>query len=124
MTPSYRAVLRTPHARRTFAAALLGRLSYGMAPLALLLSVRDATGSYPVAGTALALFGLTSVLLSPARAALVDRYGPRRALPPLATAYAGLLALTAAATWRPGAPPLLIGALVAAGACTPPLGPS
>ncbi|MBP0452621.1 MFS transporter [Kitasatospora sp. RG8] len=95
-----------------------------MVPLALMLAVRDATGSYPAAGTALALFGLTSVLLSPARAALVDRFGPRRALPPLAAVYAGLLALTAGAAWRPGAPPLLIGVLVvAAGACTPPLGP-
>ncbi|MGW7449428.1 MFS transporter [Kitasatospora sp. NPDC054795] len=122
--PSYAAVLRTPHAGRTFGAALLGRLSYGMVPLAMMLAVRDATGSYPVAGTVLALFGLTSVFLSPARAALVDRYGPRRALPPMAALYAGLLTLVAGATWRPGAPPVLTGALVvAAGACTPPLGP-
>lgn len=123
MTPSYRAVLRTPHAGRTFAAALLGRLSYGMVPLALLLAVRDATGSYPAAGTVLALFGLASVLLAPARAALVDRHGPRRVLPPLAAGYAGLLVLTACVTWRPGTPPPVIGALaVAAGAGTP-LGP-
>ncbi|MFF2548172.1 MFS transporter [Kitasatospora sp. NPDC058063] len=123
-TPSYAAVLRAPHAGRTFGAALLGRLSYGMVPLAMMLAVRDATGSYPVAGTVLALFGLTSVFLSPARAALVDRYGPRRALPPMAALYAGLLTLVAGTTWRPGAPPVLTGALVvAAGACTPPLGP-
>ncbi|MFJ2780950.1 MULTISPECIES: MFS transporter [unclassified Kitasatospora] len=123
-TPSYAAVLRTPHARRTFGAALLGRLSYGMVPLAMMLAVRDSGGSYAVAGTVLALFGLTSVFLSPTRAALVDRYGPRRALPPMAALYAGLLALVACATWRPGAPPVLTGALVvAAGACTPPLGP-
>ncbi|MBO1416763.1 MFS transporter [Streptomyces sp. FH025] len=122
--PSYAAVLRAPHAARTFGAALLGRLSYGMVPLAMMLAVRDATGSYPVAGTVLALFGLTSVFLSPARAALVDRYGPRRALAPMAALYAALLTLVAGVTWRPGAPPVLTGALVvAAGACTPPLGP-
>ncbi|MFD4659825.1 MFS transporter [Kitasatospora sp. NPDC058444] len=122
--PSYAAVLRAPHTGRVFGAALLGRLSYGMVPFAMMLAVQDATGSYPVAGTVLALFGLASVLLSPARAALVDRYGPRRALPPMAALYAGLLVLVAATTWRPGAPPLLTGALVvAAGACTPPLGP-
>ncbi|MFF3533509.1 MFS transporter [Streptomyces sp. NPDC002466] len=122
--PSYAAVLRTPHAARAFGSALLGRLSYGMAPLSLMLAVNDATGSYSVAGTVMALFGATSVFLSPARAALIDRYGPRRALPPMAGSYAVLLAVLAYVTWRPGAPPVLLGALaVTAGACTPPLGP-
>ncbi|MET9403804.1 MFS transporter [Kitasatospora sp. NPDC002965] len=122
--PSYRAVLGAPHARRTFAAALLGRLSYGTVPLALLLAVRDATGSYSAAGVAMALFALASVLLSPARAALVDRYGPRRALPPMAGLYAALLLAVAGATARPGVEPPAVGILVvAAGACTPPLGP-
>ncbi|WP_215449054.1 MFS transporter [Streptomyces sp. ATCC 21386] len=123
--PSYAAVLRIPYARRTFAAALVGRLSYGMVPLAVLLAVTRATGSYALAGTVMALFGATSVLLSPARAALVDRYGPRRALPPMALLYAVLLGLLAVAAWRPGASAPVLGAVaVAAGACTPPLGPT
>ncbi|MFG3136264.1 MFS transporter [Streptomyces sp. NPDC048211] len=122
--PSYAAVLRTPHAVRPFAAALLGRLSYGVAPLSLLLALKDATGSYSVAGGSMALFGAASVCLSPARAALVDRYGPRRTLPPMAGLYAALLAVIALATWHRGAPALLLGGLTtAAGACTPPLGP-
>lgn len=122
--PSYAAVLRAPHAARTFGAALLGRLSYGMVPLSLLLAIKDATGSYSMAGGAMALFGAASVLLSPARAALIDRHGPRRVLPPMAGLYAALLAVIALTAWRPGAPPLALGALtVAAGACTPPLGP-
>jgi hypothetical protein len=37
--PSYAAVLRVPYARRTFAAALVGRLSYGMVSLAVMLAV-------------------------------------------------------------------------------------
>ncbi|MFB6633023.1 MFS transporter, partial [Streptomyces sp. NPDC056362] len=78
--PTYAAVLRAPYARRTFAAGLLGRLSNGTAPLSLILSVKDGTGSYAVAGSVMAAYGLTAVLLSPARAALVDRFGPRRAL--------------------------------------------
>ncbi|MEU2024519.1 MFS transporter [Streptomyces sp. NPDC016469] len=123
-TSSYAAVLRVPHAARTFAAALTGRLSYGIAPLALLLAVKDATGSYSAAGTVMALFGAASVFLSPARAGLIDRYGPRRALPPMAGLYAVLLAVLALATWRPGASSLVLGVLAtAAGACTPPLGP-
>lgn len=122
--PSYATVLRTPHAARTFGAALLGRLSYGIVPLSLLLAIKDATGSYSLAGGAMAVFGAASVLLSPARAALIDRHGPRRALPPMAGLYAALLAVLAVVTWRPGAPPLILGALaLAAGACTPPLGP-
>ncbi|WP_371665927.1 MULTISPECIES: MFS transporter [unclassified Streptomyces] len=122
--PSYATVLRTRHAARTFGAALLGRLSYGMVSLSLMLAVKDATGSYSVAGAVMALFGAASVFLSPARAALIDRHGPRRALPPMAGVYAALLTALACATWRPGASSLLLGVLaVAAGACTPPLGP-
>ncbi|MFI6770463.1 MFS transporter [Streptomyces sp. NPDC050355] len=123
--PSYAAVLRLPYARRTFGAALLGRLSYGMVALSVMLAVTRATGSYAVAGTIMALFGATSVFLSPARAALVDRHGPRPALLPMALLYAGLLGALAAASWRPGAPAFLLGAIAAAaGAATPPLGPS
>ncbi|WP_392673470.1 MFS transporter [Streptomyces sp. LN785] len=122
--PSYVAVLRTRHASRAFGAALLGRLSYGMVSLALMLAVKGSTGSYSVAGAVMALFGATSVFLSPARAALIDRYGPRLALPPMATVYALLLSVLAYATWQPGTSGFRLGALaVTAGACTPPLGP-
>ncbi|WP_371576854.1 MFS transporter [Streptomyces sp. NBC_01314] len=123
--PSYAAVLRIPYARRTFAAVLVGRLSYGMVPVAVLLAVTRATGSYAVAGTVMALFGATSVSLSPVRAALVDRYGPRRALLPMASLYAVLLGVLAVASGRPGASGPVLGAVAAAaGACTPPLGPT
>ncbi|MER7985173.1 MFS transporter [Streptomyces noursei] len=122
--PSYAAVLRTRHACRTFGAALLGRLSYGMVSLSLVLATKEATHSYAVAGTVMALFGLASVLLSPTRAGLIDRYGPRRALLPMAAAYALLLTGLAFATAWPGASGVLLGVLaVLAGACTPPLGP-
>ncbi|MFB8756332.1 MFS transporter [Streptomyces nigra] len=126
MPASYAHVLRLPHARTTFAAALLGRLSYGIVPLSVMLAVTRARGSYTVAGAVMALFSGTSVFLSPARAALIDRYGPRRALVPMTAAYAGLLGLLTAVVWRPGAvSPLLLGAVAAAaGACTPPLGPA
>ncbi|MGW2855343.1 hypothetical protein ACWDAZ_26165, partial [Streptomyces sp. NPDC001215] len=102
--PSYAAVLRVPYARRTFAAALVGRLSYGTVSIAVMLSVTRATGSYAVAGTVMALFGATTVLLSPPRAAFVDRYGPGRALKPMALIYGALLAALSVASWRPGAP--------------------
>ena len=121
---SYAAVLRTRHASRVFGAALLGRLSYGVAPLSLVLALTGATGSYAVAGGVMALFALTVSVLAPVRAGLIDRYGPRRALPPMAVAYALVLACLAAGTWRPGAPGALLGGLaMAAGVCAPPLGP-
>ncbi|MGW2344858.1 MFS transporter [Streptomyces sp. NPDC001661] len=121
----YAAVLRSPYALRTFGAALLGRLSYGTVALSLMLAVTAATGSYAVAGAVMALYGAASVLLSPLRALFIDRYGPRRALPPMALAYAALLALFAVVAWRPGASgPLLVALALPTGALTPPLGPT
>jgi predicted MFS family arabinose efflux permease len=121
---SYATVLRAPHALRTFGAALIGRFSYGVVFLAMVLAVTRTTGSYAVAGVFMALFGLTSALLSPVRAGLLDRYGLRVALPPMTLAYALLLALIAALTWRSGTPgPVLWALAAAAGSCTPPLGP-
>ncbi|OPG13576.1 MFS transporter [Microbispora sp. GKU 823] len=121
---SYYAVLRTPLAGRTFIAALVGRLSYGTVFLSLVLAFTQATGSYTMAGGAIAVFGLVSSLLSPIRAHLIDRHGIRRALPPMAVAYALLLLLVAALTWRPGASGALSWLLAGiTGAFTPPLGP-
>ncbi|GAA4627962.1 MFS transporter [Actinoallomurus vinaceus] len=123
-TPSYGAVLRAPHARRTFGAALLGRLSYGVVSLSLVLAVSGATGSYATAGTAVALFALAVSVLSPVRARLIDRYGPRRALRPMAVAYALLLGALALLTARHGVPAApVVGLAFAAGAFPPPLGP-
>ncbi len=123
--PSYAAVLRVPHARRTFTAALTARLSYGMVSLAVLLSVTHATGSYTVSGTVLSLFGATTVFLMPLRASLIDRHGPRRVLPPMSALYGVLLSVLAVLTWRPGAPAAAVGLTAAlAGSCAPPLGPT
>ncbi|MEV0624084.1 MFS transporter [Nonomuraea sp. NPDC050404] len=121
---SYRAVLQVPLAGRTFGAALVGRLSYGVVPLSLILAFTQATGSYGTAGGAMALFGLTSSLLSPIRARLIDRHGIRRVLPAMAVAYALSLTLIAVLTWRPGASGAVLWPLAGvAGALTPPLGP-
>ncbi|MFE2418169.1 MFS transporter [Streptomyces hokutonensis] len=123
--PSYAAVLQLPYARRTFTAALVGRLSYGTVSPAVLLAVVHSTGSYATAGTVMAVLGATAVLLMPLRAALVDRHGPRRALLPMAMLYGGLLCVLAAVTWRPGTPEVVLGAVAAlTGMCAPPLGPT
>ncbi|WUI03211.1 MFS transporter [Spirillospora sp. NBC_00431] len=123
MTASYASVLRAPHALRTFTLAMLGRLSYGTVFLSLLLALTASTGSYTAAGVLLAVLGLTGAALSPVRAALIDRHGARRVLPPMTVTYAALLTVLAALTWRPGAPvPVLAVLCVVTGACQPPIG--
>lgn len=122
---SYLRVLRIPGTARLFAVSLWGRLSYGTLFLALMLAITHTTGSYALAGACNALFGLTAAVLAPARAALIDRHGPRRALPPMAVVYVFILATLAVATWRPGTPKFLLLTLcTAAGASAPPLGPT
>ncbi|GAA4216640.1 MFS transporter [Actinocatenispora rupis] len=121
---SYRAVLTLPYAAATFGAALVGRLSYGLLPLALLFTVQHATRSFTTAGTVLASIGVTSLLL-PMKARIVDRHGPSRVLPVLAGAAAGALALIAVLAWAGVSTPAAYVALgVVAGATAPPLGPA
>ncbi|TKA10720.1 MFS transporter [Actinacidiphila oryziradicis] len=118
---SYRAVLALPRARGLFAAAMLARLSYGMLSLPLLLSLRQGTGSYAVAGTATGLFGLAAALLGPFRARLVE--GRHAALMILSVCYTLLLASVAAgcALRIPALP--TVGLAVLAGMFPPPVGP-
>jgi len=119
----YRAVLRAPHARGAFVASLAGRLCYGIVGLSLILTLTDGRRDYGFAGLVLALFGAAIVLVSPFRARLVDRHGPRRALPPLAVGFAAALVAIAAIPVRSGLGDTAIAVLAAAaGACAPPLG--
>ena len=117
---SYRAVLALPHARGLFAASMLARLSYGLLGLPLLLTLRQATGSYAVAGTAAGLFGLLTAVLGPARARLVERRPHTLTL--LAGAYAGLLAALAVTGWTGCAPWSAITLAGLTGLFPPPVG--
>jgi len=119
---SYLAVLSVRHARPLLLATLLGRLSFAMGPLALVLLVQDTTGSFARAGAVAAAAFLANGLLAPLRGRLVDRYGQRRSLPPMALGYAaGLFGIVAATRVGPAgmAATLLLAAL--AGATAPPL---
>jgi MFS family permease len=125
MAYSYRAVLGEPQALRVFGAALLGRLSYAMGPLSLVLFVQSATGSFAIAGAASAATALTSGLLAPLRGRLVDRHGQSRILPALslvyAAAFASVLLVAGRSTVREGSTVLLA---AVAGATAPPLAAS
>jgi MFS family permease len=122
---SYLAVLRIPHARPLLLASLVGRLSFATGPLGLVLFVQDATGSFAQAGAASAAIALTSGLLAPVKGRLVDRYGQRRCLPPLAAVFATAMAgVVAVARPGPAGVAATVGLAAVAGAAAPPLGAS
>jgi MFS family permease len=124
----YLGVLRLPGALRSFVPALIARASLATVSLAALFAVRDATGSFALAGAATGALGIANVIAAPTRARLVDRVGQRRMLPALGGAYAAALVLLAVLCVLPGVGRSPVGgiALVAiaavAGLFAPPAG--
>ncbi|MFP5019288.1 MFS transporter [Pseudonocardia phyllosphaerae] len=83
----YRAALSAPGAAAPVCASALGRLPIAMYSLAVLLYVREAHGSYAVAGavSAAALVGVATGMVAQGR--LLDRLGPTRPLLLIAAVY-------------------------------------
>jgi MFS family permease len=117
----YRAVLRTPQVPRLVWSALVGRLVIGMAGLAIVLLVRDAAGSFALAGLATGSFALGAGVASPLMGRLVDRGGQTRVLLACAVVCAGAFSALALTAGRApaGLLPLLAGI---GGATVPPIG--
>ena len=122
MVRRYRTVLSVPGVPRLFVTALLARLPQGMSSLAILLLVRGRTGSYAAAGVAVGVYALASAAAAPRQGRLVDRFGRRRVLLPLAIGQA-LCLLALALAGRAGAVVLIVLAGVA-GTMMPPLAPA
>ncbi|MFL5859566.1 MAG: MFS transporter [Solirubrobacteraceae bacterium] len=124
MVDRYRSVLAAPGCARVIATALIGRLPQGMTSLAILLLVRSHTGSYAAAGVATGAYALATAAAAPLLGRLVDRFGRRRVLPPIAALQGvALTALVLAAGAHAGAVVLvLLSAL--AGAVMPPIAPA
>lgn len=120
----YADLLQRPAVVRTFVPALVGRLTYGVLPLALLFTVQHATGSFSTAATTMALNGLATLAM-PLKSRAIDRYGQRLVIPLItATMVAVLLATIALACAQvASALPWLTSGL-AIGLASPPLGPS
>jgi MFS family permease len=119
----YGAVLRGQGTATPLVASLVGRLSLGTTSLALLLLVRDTSGSYATAGIVSGAYALSFGVIGPAVARRADRSGPVPAL--RLTALAHPVLLVAAVVVASADAPLaaLLVPTVLAGATVPPLGP-
>jgi MFS family permease len=117
----YRAILRTPQVPRLVSSATVGRLVIGMAGLAIVLLVRDAAGSFALAGLAAGSFALGCGIAAPMIGRVVDRSGQTRVLLACAVVCAGAFSGLALAAGR--LPNGLLPVLAAVGGATvPPIG--
>ena len=119
----YGAVLRGHGTAAPLVASLVGRLSLGTTSLALLLLVRDSSGSYAVAGVVSGAYALSFGVLGPALARRADRTGPVRALRVTAGVHPVLLVVVVVVAQADAPLPVLLAPTVLAGATVPPLGP-
>lgn len=118
----YGEVLAAPGARQALVASVFGRLALGMTGLAILLLVRNATGSYADAGFVSAAYAVSFAVAAPFRARGADRRGPAVVL--RSTGIAQPLAfLLLAVLAEAGAPTVaMAGAAGLIGVSVPPLG--
>jgi MFS family permease len=87
----YAEVLRVPHVAPLIAATLIARFPIGINALALILYLRQETGSFAVAGVVAGGLAAGSAVGAPLQGRLVDRFGQRRVLVPLAFVHAAAL---------------------------------
>ncbi len=117
----YGAVLRAEHVRPLLVAATIARLPIGIHGLAIVLFLREETGSYATAGAVAAAFALGAGGSGPVQGRAIDRLGQRRVIVPMISLHAAaLLALVALGLNDAPALVLMIVGLLA-GAALPPL---
>ena len=114
----YARLLDTPGLRAALLASIIGRLPMGIAGLAILLFVQDATASFASAGIVSALYVLGVAAIAPLIGRMIDRLGPRPLLLTSAVVYPA--ALVALVTAGAGAAWVALAALLA-GAMLPPI---
>lgn len=117
----YADFLRLPDVRPLIATALVARMPVGMMSLALLMHLRDLTGSFAFAGGIVGLYFVSMAVSAPIEGRLADLYGPRGIL--IATGAVQPLALGLLLFARPLHLPLGAAAPLAvlAGAFSPPI---
>jgi MFS family permease len=87
----YAEVLRVPHVATLIAATLLARFPIGINALALILYLREETGSFAIAGIVAGGLAAGAGIGAPVQGRLVDGFGARRVLVPLAVIHAAAL---------------------------------
>jgi len=87
----YAEVLRVPHVAALVAATLLARFPIGINALAVVLYLRESTGSFAVAGAVAGSLAAGSGIGAPVQGRLVDSFGQRRVLVPLGMVHAAAL---------------------------------
>jgi MFS family permease len=119
-TGAYARAIGAAGAKPLLISSIVARLPQGMS-LAILLLVRQTTGSFAAAGAVVGVYGLSTAAVNPLLGRLVDRFGPPRVL--LAAAFAQAVALVAidvaARQHADTAVLVVLGAL--GGACMPPV---
>jgi MFS family permease len=123
MATKYQAVLGQPGTLRLLATALLGRLPQGMASLAVLLLVREATHSYAAAGVAVGAGALGAAVCAPVLGRLLDRFSRRIVVGSAAFTQAGVYVLLYVAATAHAGTLVLVACAGCAGALVPPIAP-
>ena len=116
----YARILRTPGVAIVVFATLIGRMPIGISGLAILLFVRDVTGSFASAGLCAGALALGSAAGAPLQGRLIDRRGVHMLFPLAVFHAAGLLVVLGAGEAGAGTALLAAGSLLA-GVATPPV---
>src|SRR5687767_3479967 len=90
---TYLRILRHPPMATLLGAALVARLPFGINGLAIVLFLRDQTGSFSVAGAVAGALALGAGVGAPFMGRFVDRRGPRVLLPLAAGNATGILSV-------------------------------
>jgi MFS family permease len=117
----YARILRTRHVRPLMLAALIARLPIGMDSLAIVLFLRERSGSYAAAGLVAAAFALGAGAGSPLSGRLIDRFGQRTVLVPEALIHAAGLGALIGLTLLDAPVAVLTVAGLVAGLAVPPI---
>jgi hypothetical protein len=118
---AYRELLRDGQVRALTVAVLVSGFGGGAVPLALVLLVRERTGSFAAAGAVVGALGLATGVFNPIRGRLVDTQGQRKTLTPLAFVHLCCLALLVALAVGDAPTWTLVAAALCAGAAPAPL---
>ncbi len=116
----YGEVLRTPHVAALIAATLLARFPIGINALALILYLREQTGSFAIAGIVAGGLAAGAGVGAPVQGRLVDGFGQRRVLLPLAVVHAAALGGVVGLTELGAPPAALVACSALAGFAIPP----